>query len=179
MRPFARAVALLAIVVAGCLAVQGALPVPSQGSLIAAQALKQFVPRNTTRVQRKGGGLLALTAHCASYHLIRAPHSASRTGPVIRTWIEGRRSPSVPVFKPIFPRVKFKFAACPLALRDWVGAELERGSPVGIANVRYRGLPTFRLTFLTRPNLVVYFDRRTLRLIAVNVHIERSLDFAP
>ena len=178
MRPFARAVTLLAIVVAGCLAVQAALPVPSRGSLIAARALKQFVPRDVPPVQRRSRGLLALTARCASYHLVREPSVMDATGPVIRTWIEGRRSPSVPVIAPFFPRLKFKFAACPLALRDWVGAALDRASPVGIANVRYRGLPTFRLTFLTRPNLIVYFDRRTLRLVAVNVHIERSLDFA-
>jgi hypothetical protein len=49
---------------------------------------------------------------------------------------------------------------------------------VAIVNVRYAGTPAYRLTFLTRPLLVVYVDRQTLRLVAVNVRVQRWPGFS-
>jgi hypothetical protein len=179
LRTFAQALTLLTLVASACFAAQAALPLPGRGNLIAAQALQQLSPfRRVSAVHRIVGNTVTVSASCASHRLIRNSSAAGTVGPGLRAWMEGRGSPYALAAKALPPRLKFKLASCPLALRAWVGAELERAHPVAIVNVRYAGTPAYRLTFLTRPLLVVYVDRQTLRLVAVNVRVQRWPGFS-
>jgi len=169
------------VVASACLAAQAALPLPGRGSLIAAQALKQLSARRVPVVHPSTSGTVTVSARCASHHLVSVPRAVGIIGPPTQIWIEGRRDPSGSGIKLRAPHLTFRFRSCPRALRAWVGAELELASPVAILNVRYSGTPTYRLTFVTQPPLVIFVDRKTLSLVAINVpplRLPRHLDFA-
>jgi hypothetical protein len=174
MRTIGQALTLLAVVASACFAAQAALPLPGRGSLIAAQALKQLSPRRVLPVHHSTNGTVTVSARCASHHLVSRPGAVGIFRRPPQTWIEGRRDPMSTGIRAQAPHLTFRFPSCPRALRAWVGAELERASPVAITNVRYAGTPTYRLTFLTDPPLVIYVDRETLGLVAVNVPRRRQ-----
>jgi hypothetical protein len=170
MRSLAKAITLLALVALACFATQAALPLPARGNLIASQALQHLSPfRPVATVHRLTGKIRRVNASCASHQLIRQP-SVPATGPGRRAFLDDRRSASVAAAESV-PQLKFRLPSCPVAIRAWVGAELNRARPVAIANVRYGGMKTYRLTFSTRPLLVVYVDRETLGLVGVNVRV--------
>ena len=171
MRPIAKAFTLLTLITVACFAAQAALPLPARGNLIAARALQKLSPlHRVSAVHRLTGNIRKVNAKCASHRLVRPWSAAANVGPGVGAWMaEPWSSVSAPPSPP--PQLEFKLASCPLAIGAWVGAELARARPVAIANVRYGGAPTYRLTFLTRPLLVVYVDRTTLRLVGVNVRV--------
>jgi hypothetical protein len=161
---------LLLLVASACFAAQAVLPLPGRGNLVAAQALQQLAPfQRVSSVHRITGNVVTVSASCVSHHLIRKSTAAATAGPGFRAWLRGQRSPSVSPPDALPPQLVFKLASCPHSLRAWVGAELDRAHPVAIENVRYHGMPTYRLTFSTRPLLLVYVNRQTLRLVGVNV----------
>lgn len=179
MRPIAQAFTLLTLVALACFAAQAALPLPARGNLIAARALQQLSPfRRVAAVHRTTGNIRKVNASCASHRLIRTSSAVGSFGAGVRAWMEERSPPPVSATKALPPQLKFKLASCPLAIRAWVGAELNRAHPVAVANVRYEGMQTYRLTFLTRPLLVVYVERQTLRLVAVSVRVQHWPRFA-
>jgi hypothetical protein len=152
MRPIARALVLLSLVAVGCFAAEASLPLPSRGRLIASQAMRQLSSSRPVSAVRPTKGN-RVTVSCPSPRLIRR----SRAAAVTRA-----------------RQLEFQLASCPLALRDWVGAALARTYPVAVRIVRYAATPAYRLTFLTRPLVVVYVDRRRLNIVAVRVHSARA-----
>jgi hypothetical protein len=173
MRRIAQAFTLLTLVAVTCFAALAVLPLPARGNLIAARALQQLAPfRRVSAVHKLTRNVRKVNPNCASHHLIYPSSAAATGGLAVRAWMEQQWLPSLSAKKALPPKLKFKLASCPLAIRAWVGAELNSAHPVAIANVRYAGTPTYRLTFLTRPLLVVYVNRKTLGLVAVNVRVE-------
>jgi hypothetical protein len=170
MRSIAHAVTLLTLVALACFAAQAALPRPARGNLIAARALQHLSPfRPVTAVPRLTGKIRRVNASCASHQLIRPRSTGITVGPGRRVFLDDRRAAFTAAAASV-PQLKFRLPACPVAIRAWVGAELNRARPVAIASVWYSGRPTYRLTFSTRPLLIVYVDRATLVFIGVNVH---------
>ena len=177
MRSIAHAVTLLTLVALACFAAQAALPRPARGNLIAARALQHLSPfRPVTTVPRLTGKIRRVNASCASHQLIRPPSTEITLGPARRAFLDDRRAPFTAAAASV-PQLKFRLPTCPVAIRAWIGAELNRARPVAIASVWYSDRPTFRLTFSTRPLLVVYLDRATLGFIGVNVHFQHWPQF--
>jgi hypothetical protein len=170
MRSLVKALTLLALVAFGCFAAQAALPLPARGNLIAARALQRLSPfRPVAAVHRLTGKSRRVNASCASHQLLRQP-SAAIAGAGRRVFWDDREAAAAAAAAAI-PQLKFRLPSCPVAIRAWVGAELNLARPVAIANVRYADMPTYRLTFSTQPLLVVYVDCKTLGLVAVTVRM--------
>lgn len=170
MRSLVKALTLLALVAFGCFAAQAALPLPARGNLIAARALQHLSPfRPVAAVHRMTGKSRRVNASCASHQLLRQP-SAAIAGAGRRVFWNDREAAAAAAAASI-PQLKFRLPSCPVAIRAWVGAELNLARPVAIANVRYADMPTYRLTFSTQPLLVVYVDCKTLGLVAVTVRM--------
>jgi hypothetical protein len=178
MRSVAHAVILLTLVALACFAAQAALPRPARGNLIAARALQHLSPfKPVAAVPRLTGKIRRVNASCASHQLIQPPSTATVVGPGRRASLDDRRTAFTAAAAAV-PQLKFRLPACPIAIRAWVGAELNRARPVAVASVWYSDRQTYRLTFSTRPLLVVYVDRATLGFVGVNVHFRHWPRFA-